>query len=157
MKIAYYFVLMGTLSSSLSPAKTFSKVNSLSKAGKTVRKFMKGVSEFVSGRKPNANKSKSPKKTTRPSLKTNKSKRHSNKKIKTTRPTKAKTTPAPTDSESGGFKNFAGQLAIASVGGGGLTMLQNLSKDDVEYEYEYEYVTSGPDIPETTTNIVSYS
>ena len=144
MKLMYLILGFGTLCTSLSPSKTLSKANSLAKAGKTVRKFIKGVSEYVSGKKPSS-KSKTSTKGSKKPRANNKNKRHSPKKnvkkIKNRPQTSSQTT---SDSESGGFKNFVGQLAIAGVGGGGLSMLQGLNTDNSEYEYEYEYVTVSP-------------
>lgn len=158
MKLINLFVWLNTIAYGLNPAKAFNNANNLSKAGKTVRKFIKGVSDFVTNRKPSSTKVKTPKKPTRSSKTPTKNKRHSSKKnLKTARPNKTPTSATPSESENGGFKNFVGQLAIAGVSGGGLTMLQSLTKDDVEYEYEYEYVTTSPISDETLLTTVSKS
>ena len=139
----------------MNPAKTLSSANNIAKAGKTIRKFVKGVSEFVTGKKPSSNKSKAFKKPNRSSKTAGKSKRHQRKTVKASRTSKAPTSPAPVESSESGLKNFVGQMAIAGVSGGGLTMLQGLTKDDTDNEYEYEYVTVETPIEDPNTTPVS--
>ena len=152
MKIFCLVFGLTTICTGLSPTKTLSKANSIARAGKTVRKFIKGVSEFVSGKKP-TNKGKVSNKNGQTSRSATKNKRQvSRKKVKTARKTPKPTTPASTDSDSG-VKNFVGQLAIAGVSGGGLTMLQGLNANDSDYEYEYEYVTAATPSEATLTPV----
>lgn len=157
MKLISLFIVTGTLCLNMNPAKALSNANSLAKTGKTIRKFVKGVSEFVSGKKPSSNKSKAFKKPGRSPKTPGKSRRHQKKIPKTSRKPKPSSSPQKTESEDSGFKNFVGQMAIAGVSGGGLTLLQEMTKNDApnEYEYEYEYVTVTPTAEDLNTTPVS--
>ena len=146
MKIFALLVLFQASIHGLSPSKTVGKLGTLSRATQKVRKFVKGVADFVSSKKPSSTKAKK-------NNSSSKSRKTAvNRPRKSTRPakrTKSLQKAETKDSTDSSLKNFAAQMAIAGVSGGGLTLLQG--KDDSGTDYEYEYVT------ETTPSTISLS
>ena len=148
MKISILVLFVPCLIHGLSPTKSMGKLSSLSRATQKVRKFVKGVTDFVSSKKPGSRK--------KPNKGNKTHKANSRRPRKNTRsPKKTKATKnTPTqDSGKSSAKEFAGQLVVAGVGGGGLALIKTSGESD--YEYEYTDSTENPTTIETPNSLVS--
>ena len=146
MNFLFLFVLLQVPVYGLGPSKSLNKITSLSQTTKKIRKFVKGVGEFLSSKKPGSSKAKKP--TKNPTAPTKRSPR------KTTRPRKNKAVKTSADTgESDSKSNFARQVVVAGVGGGALTLIPTSKGEKTDYDYEYVTETVPTEVSTSTVSL----